>query len=1407
MKKRNLSNLRAILKLASAEDILSWSHGEIIETDTLNYRTLKPISNGLFCEKIFGPIKNYECSCGMYRGEKYKDTICGKCGVLVTKNTVRRERMGHIKLPVYLVHPWFCRSTKNIIALLLDLSIADLKYIISLDYYYVFEVGEDSSLKIGQIIDENEYKRQKIEDEFFYAETGAKALYLLLSKLNLEEKIKENEKLEDDSNSETVKTKKKQIIDICRKFIDAKVEPKSMILEHIPVLPPDLRPMVEVEPGYIFLSDLNALYKMIIYRKSRLETWDNTTVDLIIKTEIRLLQNAVDLLFGTTGEQIAKNPKKSIKESLQGKDGLFRKQLLGKRVDYSGRSVIVVAPNIKLDECLIPREMALEIYKPIIVSILKKYGLVTLSSEGRSIIDDVLNNNKNNYDNDDDQFTKNVAKVYNALDQAILQYPIAYLNRAPTLHRMGFMSFFVSLWDEKAIGLHPLVCPVFNADYDGDQMAFHVPFTEESIGEAYRLMLPRENLVSPAHGGMVISSFRHVTLGLFKMTVSKPVNDKKYYFDLQDIKRDLHNNLLDLREEIFFVHDELENTTAGRLLLWDILPKIFKFKEINEVINAKKIQSIIQKVYDECSKDIIVELLDNLKDMGFKYAYKFGVSVGIMDLQNLNYAMNNQFDIINKKQNAIDQQYDYLNNYYDGFMTQDDLKNNSLDLWTSLENEYNNKLKSIISNYIDNPLISLMESGAKGSLRQMTHTLFMKGNVVDVNGKVEHIAIWKSHQEGISPTQIFSLSAGVRKGLSDVAVKTAECGYFTRKIVDMVHSGIINDEDCGTDKYINALNVFKEGKLIISAYDKSWGRCLGKDLQVDKEIWKKNTLLSKEKILQLKEYDITEIPLRSPMLCESLLGICQKCYGNDLSGYKNLVNIGEAVGLVAAQSIGEPATQLTMRSFHHGGTARFGENINSMNASFKGIATFKNVILLKNKNISHYGEVVIKNDKNLTIACLAIPYGCELHIKDNVSVEEDTLIASWENLQPIFAEKEGSIIFKNFILGSNVKEYYDYKSESYKMVVLKNKNIPYIKIIDTYYCLNEGTKIEVEENQSVKIGDVIAYNTKHTEMVDVVEGLQKVIEITENRIHEKQAILSPISGTVQIYEDKKNKLYVAIDDGEQLVNLSVNNYILKVQQGQYIEKGTKLTNGIMTLQDILDYMGEEALIHHFTKELQSIYHNQGINVNDKHFEVLLNYMCKRFIVEDSGSSHIPVNTIIHAQEKIDLEESYPDIKYKKIVSGITHMASDSGSPLSNISFQETANSLISAGIKKSVDFLNGTKPSLIVGLLLPLGTGCAYYNLKNNNDLPANFELNKYVQALLLGYYMKTRDDANLLNTIPLINDNFFKQIYYECIQFLRGENIIIDTNEETKELVLPDLNKRQSQINAKIKEYKVTKV
>jgi len=1336
------------ISIASPDDIKSWSFGEIKKPETINYRTFKPERDGLFCARIFGPIKDYECLCGKYKRMKYKGLICEKCGVEVTLAKVRRERMGHIELAAPVAHIWFLKSLPSRIGLLLDMTLKDLERVLYFENYIVIEPGV-SPFKEKQLLSEEQYL-QAIEEygqDSFTAGIGAEAIREFLTGMDLD-KIRDDIRREIAEATTELKPKKlAKRLKIIEAFLESGNRPEWMILTHVPVIPPELRPLVPLDGGRFATSDLNDLYRRVINRNNRLKRLiDLRAPDIIIRNEKRMLQEAVDALFdnGRRGRVITganKRPLKSLADMLKGKQGRFRQNLLGKRVDYSGRSVIVVGPELKLHQCGLPKKMALELFKPFIYARLQALGQAATVKQAKKLVE------------------KEKGEVWDVLDEVIREHPVL-LNRAPTLHRLGIQAFEPMLIEGKAIQLHPLVCAAFNADFDGDQMAVHVPLSLEAQLEARVLMMSTNNILHPANGAPIIVPSQDIVLGLYYVSLQRE-NEPGQGMLLGSVA-EVHQALAagavtlhaKVKGRVSYVdaegstQTEVVETTPGRMLLGELLPKVpgVRFSLVNTLLTKKAISGLIDAVYRSCGQKETVIFCDRIMGLGFHHAFKAGISFGKDDM-----LIPDTKDKIVAQTTELVREFEQQ--YNDGLITQLEKYNKVVDAWSKCTDQIAKEMMDRISaSQKDgdsgrerpiNSIYMMSHSGARGSPTQMKQLAGMRGLMTKPSGEIIETPIISNFKEGLSVLEYFNSTHGARKGLADTALKTANSGYLTRRLVDVAQDCIITEVDCGTDRGLNVQAVVDAGTVIVPLSARVLGRTAAEDVidPVSKEvIVATGDLIEESHVEKIEKGQIQEVRIRSVLTCDTETSVCAKCYGRDLAR-GTLVNIGEAVGVIAAQSIGEPGTQLTMRTFHIGGVAQ------TVDQSFIE-SNFNGTVRVKNRNMVRDGQgrlvamgrtnaVVIVDQSGKELASHKIPYGARVHVDEGDEVKRGTRIAQWDPYtRPILSEVDGVIDFEDMVDGLSVKEQTDdvkgttnrvvmdwrasaRSSDLKPAVVVKDgkggKPIKLQRGGDARYLLPVEAVLSVDSGNEVKSGDVLArVPVASAKTGDITGGLPRVAELFEARRPKDHAIIAEVSGTVEFGKDYKNKQRIAIKPDDE--SLSPVEYLiprgksLAVQHGDRVEKGDFVYDGHPAPHDILAIKGVEELAKYLIKEIQDVYRLQGVTINDKHIEVIVRQMLQKVEIEDPGESEFlkgeQVDKVEMDRKNLVLDKAGKRIASgKPVLLGITKASLQTDSFISAASFQETTRVLTEASVNGKVDTLDGLKENVIVGRLIPAGTG------------------------------------------------------------------------------------------------------
>jgi len=1336
------------ISIASPERIHSWSFGEIKKPETINYRTFKPERDGLFCARIFGPIKDYECLCGKYKRMKYRGIICEKCGVEVTLSKVRRDRMGHIELASPVAHIWFLKSLPSRIGLLLDMTLKDLERILYFENYVVIEPGL-TPLKQHQLLSEDDYLNAQDEygDDQFTASIGAEALRTMLSAIDLAEEKKRLRSELWETSSEARRKKLVKRLKLIEAFIDSNSRPEWMILEVIPVIPPELRPLVPLDGGRFATSDLNDLYRRVINRNNRLKRLiELKAPDIIVRNEKRMLQEAVDALFdnGRRGRIITganKRPLKSLSDMLKGKQGRFRQNLLGKRVDYSGRSVIVVGPELKLQQCGLPKKMALELFKPFIYSKLELYGLASTIKAAKRMVE------------------KERPEVWDILEEVIREHPVL-LNRAPTLHRLGIQAFEPVLIEGKAIQLHPLVCTAFNADFDGDQMAVHVPLSLEAQLEARVLMMSTNNILSPANGKPIIVPSQDIVLGLYHISMERPGErgEGMLFTSIGEIEHALEAKAVSLHARIkarFRTVDDsgkplvkLVETTPGRMLLSEILPhnSAIGFELINCLLTKKEVSNVIDQVYRHCGQKETVIFCDRLMSLGFQQACKAGISFGKDDL----IIPEAKRELVAQAQDQVKQ---YEQQYQDGLITQGEKYNKVVDVWSRCTDKVADEmLKMIRSAAPGEPVNSvwmMSDSGARGSAAQIKQLAGMRGLMAKPSGEIIETPIISNFKEGLTVLEYFNSTHGARKGLADTALKTANSGYLTRRLVDVAQDAIITEEDCGTTRGLMTSAVVDGGEVIAPLADRILGRAAAVNIldPISGEVVvPAGALIDEDGVDQIERAGISAVSIRSVLTCQSRIGVCGKCYGRDLAR-GTVVNMGEAVGVIAAQSIGEPGTQLTMRTFHIGGAAQRGAEQSSVEAAFDATIEIKN----RNVVINSAGVPVVMG-RNCEIVLFfearekarhRVPYGARLLVDDGAQVRRGDRLGEGDPYTiPIITEKEGIAHYVDLIEGLSVRETVDEATGiSSKVVVdwkqqprgsdlrpritLRDENGEVLTLangLEARYFMSVDAILSVDNGASVKAGDVLARIPRESSKTrDITGGLPRVAELFEARKPKDFAIISESEGRIEFGKDYKAKRRIVVtpteEDKEAVEYLIPKGKHISVQEGDYVQKGDLLMDGNRVPHDILRILGVEELASYLINEIQEVYRLQGVRINDKHIEVIVRQMLQKVEIEEPG------DTTFLAGEQVDRSEfELENVNTEKeglrpalarpVLQGITKASLQTNSFISAASFQETTRVLTEAAVSGKIDTLTGLKENVIVGRLIPAGTGSVIARLR-----------------------------------------------------------------------------------------------
>ena len=1361
--------------MASPEKIRSWSFGEVKKPETINYRTFKPERDGLFCAKIFGPIKDYECLCGKYKRLKHRGVICEKCGVEVTQTKVRRERMGHIDLAAPCAHIWFLKSLPSRLGLVLDMTLRDIERVLYFEAYVVTDPGM-TPLKKFSIMSEDDYdaKVKEYGDEFT-AKMGAEGVKDLLEGLDLDDEIT---KLRNDLTGSEIKIKKNaKRLKLMEAFKKSGIKPMWMVLDVLPVLPPDLRPLVPLDGGRFATSDLNDLYRRVINRNSRLRRLlELKAPEIIARNEKRMLQEAVDSLLdnGRRGKAMTganKRALKSLADMIKGKSGRFRQNLLGKRVDYSGRSVITVGPTLKLHQCGLPKLMALELFKPFIFAQLESRGIATTIKAAKKEVE------------------SGTPVVWDILEEVIKEHPVM-LNRAPTLHRLGIQAFEPILIEGKAIQLHPLVCSAFNADFDGDQMAVHVPLSVEAQMEARTLMLASNNILFPASGEPSIVPSQDVVLGLYYTTRDR-TNGKGeglVFSDTGEVRRAFDAGELDLNARInvrltewtkdkvtgeFEPSTKLWETTGGRALLSEILPKGLPFSNINKALKKKEISKLINVSFRKCGLKETVVFADKLLQSGFRLATKAGISICIEDM----LVPKEKHDIIAKAQKEVKE---IEQQYVSGLVTSGERYNKVVDIWGKSGDDVSKVMMAQLSkeNVMDrhgksveqesfNSIYMMADSGARGSAAQIRQVAGMRGLMAKPDGSIIETPITANFREGLNVLEYFISTHGARKGLADTALKTANSGYLTRRLCDVVQDLVVTEDDCGTHEGSLMRAIVEGGEVIESLRDRVLGRTVSEDVLHPENrsvLAGRDTLLDEDMIDELEVAGVDEIKVRTALNCETRFGLCAKCYGRDL-GRGGLINIGEAVGIIAAQSIGEPGTQLTMRTFHIGGAASRAAIASSVESKSNGVIGFNAPMRYVTNSkgelvvIARSGEIVITDEHGRERERHKVPYGSILSVKADQTIKAGTILANWDPLtRPIITEFAGKAQFENVEEGVTVARQVDDVTGLSTLVVIDPKRRgatkvirPGVKLIDangnevkipgTDHSVTIGFQIgalvQVRDGQDVGPGEVLArIPIEGQKTRDITGGLPRVAELFEARTPKDKGTLAEMTGTVSFGKETKGKIRLQITDPEGKVweDLVPKEKNILVHEGQVVNKGESIVDGPADPQDILRLLGMEELARYIVDEVQDVYRLQGVKINDKHIEVIVRQMLRRVVVDNVGESsyiageQVERSALLDVNDALRAEGKLP-ATFTNLLLGITKASLSTDSFISAASFQETTRVLTEAAIMGKRDELRGLKENVIVGRLIPAGTGMAYHEARKAKDLMDDAERRAIAEA------------------------------------------------------------------------------
>ncbi len=1340
------------IQIASPEQIRSWSYGEIKKPETINYRTFKPERDGLFCARIFGPIKDYECLCGKYKRMKFRGIICEKCGVEVTLAKVRRERMGHIELASPVAHIWFLKSLPSRIATMLDMTLKDVEKVLYFESYIVLEPGT-TDLKLHQLISEDDMyaKQDEFGDDGFRAGIGAEAIKHILVGIDLaEDKARMRAELKE-TNSETKRKKLVKRLKLVENFLDSGTHPEWMILDVVPVIPPELRPLVPLDGGRFATSDLNDLYRRVINRNNRLKRLiELRAPDIIVRNEKRMLQESVDALFdnGRRGRAITgtnKRPLKSLSDMLKGKQGRFRQNLLGKRVDYSGRSVIVVGPELKLHQCGLPKKMALELFKPFIYAKLEKYGLATTIKAAKRMVE------------------KERPEVWDILEEVIREHPVM-LNRAPTLHRLGIQAFEPVLIEGKAIQLHPLVCTAFNADFDGDQMAVHVPLSIEAQLEARVLMMSTNNILSPANGKPIIVPSQDIVLGLYYLSLetaefnaTKDV-DAKAFGSVGEIEFAMSAGVIKLHDKIrarimTINHEGVKKTaivatTPGRMLIGQLLPLNVNvpFSVVNKQLTKKNVSDVIDLVYRHCGQKEAVIFCDRMMGLGFRHAARAGISFGKDDM----VIPDSKPALVAATQAEV---REFEQQYQDGLITAGERYNKVVDAWSRCKDLVATAMmKEISKQEVGKPTNSvwmMSHSGARGSPAQMSQLAGMRGLMAKPSGEIIEQPIIANFKEGLSVLDYFNSTHGARKGLADTALKTANSGYLTRRLVDVAQDCIIIEEDCGTERGLTVSAVMDGGEVVSSLSERVLGRTTADDVLdvvTGAVLVAKNTLIEEPEAEIIEKSGVESVKIRSVLTCETKIGVCGHCYGRDLAR-GTPVNAGEAVGVIAAQSIGEPGTQLTMRTFHIGGAAQRGAEQSNVEASHDGTIAIRNRNVVANSQgvpvvMSRNCEIVITDNAKRERARFRVPYGARLLADEGAAVSRGQKLAEWDPYTlPIITERSGIVEYADLIEGITLVErtdevtgltskvVVDYKQSARgadlrPRLLLKDAKGEIVRLTngaEARYFLNPDSILSVEAGATVADGDVLARIPREgSKTRDITGGLPRVAELFEARRPKDHAVIAEIDGRVEFGKDYKAKRRVIVKNDEtteETEYLIPKGKHVSVQEGDYVRRGDPLVDGPRVPHDILRVLGVEALSDYLVNEIQDVYRLQGVKINDKHIEVIVRQMLQKGEITEAGDTTFLVGELVDRVE-FDIENAKLLAADERpaaglpVLQGITKASLQTQSFISAASFQETTRVLTEAATAGKTDSLSGLKENVIVGRLIPAGTGSVMNRLR-----------------------------------------------------------------------------------------------
>ncbi len=1333
----NIAQFNAMrIGVASPEKIRSLSYGEVKKIETINYRTLKPERDGLFCARIFGPVKDWECNCGKYKRMKHRGVTCEKCGVEVIQSRVRRERMGHINLVSPVCHIWFLKGIPSCLSLLFGMTVRDLERVIYFDSYIVINQG-NSPYPQKTLLSSQEYENYvsaNSDDVTFKANMGAEAIRELLSLMDLNFEVRKLEEEYKKTSSVAVKHRLAKRYKILSDLIQANIRPEWIILDVLPVIPPDLRPLVSLEGGRFASSDLNDLYRRVLNRNIRLRRLiELEAPDVIVKNEKRMLQESVDALIdnGRRGQPVKgsnRRPLKSLSEMLRGKQGRFRQNLLGKRVDYSGRSVIVVDPELSMHQCGLPKLMALELFKPYVYVELQKRELAANLRVAKKMVEEMS------------------PEVWEALEEIVSDRPVL-LNRAPTLHRLGIQAFYPILVEGKSIKIHPLVCSAFNADFDGDQMAVHILLSKKARQEAHNLMLSVKNIISPANGRPLAVPSQDMTLGLYYLTKARKntLGQGLIFADISEVVCAYQHNKVDIQApiQLRLSNGTVIKTTVGRVVFYKALPGGFTFEHINKALKSKDLRILISALYKEFGANETVKSLDNIKQLGFSYATLGGISLSVDDL--VIPKVKQKILQESKKEIAKTEKL-----YMDGAITNGERYNKVVQIWARTTESVTNAMMDVLEKqdevaYLNedkndvpfNPVFMMLDSGARGSRQQIRQLAAMRGLMAKPSGEIMETPVLANFKEGLNVFEYFTSTHGARKGLADTALKTADSGYLTRRLVDVAQDVVVTQKDCLTLGYITVSDIAESGEIIEPLEKRIYGRVAAEDI-VDpitgKLIAEQGAMIEDSVVEKIVDSAVTKVKVRSVFTCKAKRGVCVHCYGMDLSTQK-MVDVGTAVGIIAAQSIGEPGTQLTMRTFHVGGTVSGLVEQNFYKSRFKGKIVYKDSHVVKNRNnfwtvLNRKSSFIIVAEDGRELDECKLEYGSIILVESNSDIEVGQKLAEWEANKVIVSEKAGTIKFVDLVENVTYQEQFNEATGQSSKVILERrdeKRQPYISVIDEQgneqgkYYLSTGAIITVNNGESVQPGDVISKLTREERKTkDITGGLPRVAELFEARIPKDTAIISEIDGVVKFggLHRGQRQLTVTAESGEVFEYNIPRSRHLNVEDSDMVKAGDPLTSGVLNIHDILKILGPDEVQKYLVKEIQEIYSLQGVEINDKHIELIVRQMLRKVSVVDPGDTNFIVGDRVDKNyfesiNKLMLKAGKKVAKAKPILMGITKASLGTESFISAASFQETTRVLTEAALSGQVDYLYGLKENVVIGKLIPAGTGIDSFRLKH----------------------------------------------------------------------------------------------